>query len=145
MQESATAADGQATILGHIVSVAVNPFIFDKLPIDTHRDFKPISLLAKVPSLYVVNASLPVTNRKEFVALARAKPGQPNYGSAGNGSAGPLAFERLKMADDIFVLQVPYRGTGPQLTDVPTVAESSYPGFEMTPWYGLNTPVTCSK
>lgn len=116
MQKCALATDGYTIILGHIGTFAVNPFVFDKLPIDTNRDFKPISLLAKVPSLYVVSANLPVKNLKEFVALAKSKPGQLNYGSAGNGSAGHLAFEYLKIAADIFVLHVPYRGTGPQLT-----------------------------
>ncbi len=181
MQECAASTDGHTLILGHIGTFAVNPFIFDKLPFDTNRDFKAISLLAKVPSLYVVNADVPAKNLKEFIALARAKPGRLNYGSAGNGSAGHLAFEYLKMVSDIFVLHVPYRGTGPQLTDllagrldaasvgapailahiksgrlrciatgtkerlpqlpdVPTVAESGYPGFEMTQWYGLNAP-----
>ena len=181
MQECAASTDGHTLILGHIGTFAVNPFIFDKLPFDTNKDFKPISLLAKVPSLYVVNANLPVKNLREFIALAKAKPGQLNYGSAGNGSAGHLAFEYLKMVSDIFVLHVPYRGTGPQLTDllsgrldaasvgapailahiksgklrciatgtkerlpqlpdVPTVAESGYPGFEITQWYGLNAP-----
>ena len=181
MQECAASTDGHTLILGHIGTFAVNPFIFDKLPFDTNRDFKPISLLAKVPSLYVVNSNVPAKNLKEFIALAKSKPGQLNYGSAGNGSAGHLAFEYLKMASGIFVLHVPYRGTGPQLTDllagrldaasvgapailahiksgklrciatgtkerlpqlpdVPTVAESGYPGFEMTQWYGLNAP-----
>ena len=55
---------------------------------------------------------------KEFIALAKSKPGQLNYGSAGNGSAGHLAFEYLKMASNTFVVHVPYRGTGPQLTDL---------------------------
>ena len=181
MQECAQSTDGHTLILGHIGTFAVNPFIYDKLPFDTNKDFKPISLLAKVPSLYVINASLPAKNLKEFIALAKAKPGSLNYGSAGNGSAGHLAFEYLKMISDTFVLHVPYRGTGPQLTDllagrldaaavgapailahvksgklraiatgtkerlallpdVPTVAESGYPGFEMTQWYGLNAP-----
>ena len=71
-----------------------------------------------MPSLYVVHPDVPAKNLKEFVALAKAKPGQLNYGSAGNGSAGHLAFEYLKMATGIFVLHVPYRGTGPQLTDL---------------------------
>ncbi|MGH6639054.1 MAG: Bug family tripartite tricarboxylate transporter substrate binding protein [Polaromonas sp.] len=183
MQECAASTDGHTMILGHVGTMAVNPFMYDKLPFDTEKDFKPISLLAKVPSLYVVNADLPVKNLKEFIALAKAKPGQLNYGSAGNGSAGHLAFEYLKMATGIFVLHVPYRGTGPQLTDllagrldaasvgapailahiksgklrciatgtkerlpqlpeVPTVAESGYPGFEMTQWYGLNAPAS---
>ena len=181
MQECASSTDGHTLVLGHIGTMAVNPFIFDKLPFDTNRDFRPVSLLAKVPSLYVVNSNVPARNLKEFIALAKSKPGQLNYGSAGNGSAGHLAFEYLKMVSGIFVLHVPYRGTGPQLTDllagrldaasvgapailahiksgklrciatgtrerlpqlpeVPTVAESGYPGFEMTQWYGLNAP-----
>ncbi len=118
MAEVARADDQHTVILGHIGTLAVNPFIFDKLPYDPIKDFRPISLLAKVPSLYVVHPDLPAKNLKEFVALAKAKPGQLNYGSAGNGSAGHLAFEYLKMATDIFVVHVPYRGTGPQLTDL---------------------------
>ncbi len=118
MGEVARAEDQHTLILGHIGTLAVNPFIFDKLPYDPVKDFKPISLLAKVPSLYVVHPDVPAKNLKEFVALCKAQPGQLNYGSAGNGSAGHLAFEYLKMATGIFILHVPYRGTGPQLTDL---------------------------
>ena len=118
MGEVARADDQHTVILGHIGTLAVNPYIFDKLPYDPNKDFKPISLLAKVPSLYVVRPDLPVNNLREFVALAKSKPGSLNYGSAGNGSAGHLAFEYLKAVADIFVLHVPYRGTGPQLTDL---------------------------
>jgi tripartite-type tricarboxylate transporter receptor subunit TctC len=118
MGEVARAEDQHTLILGHIGTLAVNPYIFDKLPYDPIQSFRPISLLAKVPSLYVVRPELPVKDLKEFVALARSKPGQLNYGSAGNGSAGHLAFEYLKMATGIFVVHVPYRGTGPQLTDL---------------------------
>jgi tripartite-type tricarboxylate transporter receptor subunit TctC len=118
MSEVARADDQHTLILGHIGTLAVNPYIFDKLPYDPVRDFKPISLLAKVPSLYVVHPDVPAKNLKEFVALCKSKPGQLNYGSAGNGSAGHLAFEYLKIATGIFILHVPYRGTGPQLTDL---------------------------
>ena len=118
MGEVARAEDQHTLILGHIGTLAVNPYIFDKLPYDPIQSFRPISLLAKVPSLYVVRPELPVKNLKEFIALARAEPGKLNYGSAGNGSAGHLAFEYLKMATNIFVVHVPYRGTGPQLTDL---------------------------
>ena len=118
MAEVARADDQHTLILGHIGTLAVNPFIFDKLPYDPIKDFKPVSLLAKVPSLYVVHPDVPAKDLKEFVALANAKPGQLNYGSAGNGSAGHLAFEYLKMATGIFILHVPYKGTGPQLTDL---------------------------
>ncbi len=118
MAEVAAATDQHTLVHGHIGTLAVNPFIFDKLPYDPDRDFKPVSLLAKVPSLYVVHPDVPAKNLKEFVAFARSKPGQLNYGSAGNGSAGHLAFEYLKIATGIFILHVPYRGTGPQLTDL---------------------------
>jgi tripartite-type tricarboxylate transporter receptor subunit TctC len=118
MSEVARADDQHTLILGHIGTLAVNPYIFDKLPYDPVKDFKPISLLAKVPSLYVVHPDVPAKNLKEFVALCKAKPGQLNYGSAGNGSAGHLAFEYLKVATGIFILHVPYRGTGPQLSDL---------------------------
>jgi tripartite-type tricarboxylate transporter receptor subunit TctC len=66
----------------------------------------------------VVHPDLPVKNLKEFVSYAKANPAKLNYGSAGNGSAGHLAFEYLKMVTDTFVLHVPYRGTGPMLTDL---------------------------
>jgi tripartite-type tricarboxylate transporter receptor subunit TctC len=118
MGEVARADDQHTVILGHIGTLAVNPFIFDKLPYDPATAFVPVSLLSKVPSLYVVRPDLPVKNLKEFIAMAKAQPGRLNYGSAGNGSAGHLAMEYLKSASDVFIVHVPYRGTGPQLTDL---------------------------
>ena len=118
MQEVARADDQHTLILGHVGTLAVNPYIFDKLPYDANKDFKPISLLAKVPSLYLVRPDLPVKDLKEFIAFAKKNPGKLNYGSAGNGSAGHLAMEYLKMVSDTFMVHVPYRGTGPQLTDL---------------------------
>ncbi len=118
MAEVARADDQHTVILGHIGTLAVNPFMFDKLPYDANRDFRPVSLLAKVPSLYVVHPGVPAKDLREFVALAKARPGAMNYGSAGNGSAGHLAMEYLKLAAGIAVTHVPYKGTGPQLTDL---------------------------
>ena len=118
MQEVANSTDGHTLILGHIGTLAVNPYIFPKLPYDADKDFVPLTLISKVPSLYVVHPDLPVKDLKEFVAYVKAKPGQLNYGSAGNGSAGHLAMEYLKMATGTFMLHVPYRGTGPMLTDL---------------------------
>ena len=118
MAEAARADDQHTLILGHIGTLAVNPYMYDKLPYDPNKDFKPVSLLAKVPSLYVVNANLPVKNLKEFIALVKSRPGTMNYGSAGNGSAGHLAMEYLKMTANIFITHIPYKGTGPQLTDL---------------------------
>ena len=119
MQEVAQSVpDGHTLILGHIGTLAVNPYIFDRLPYDPMRDFAPISLLAKVPSLYLVPATSPIRTLREFMDTARAQPGKLNYGSAGNGSAGHLAIEYLKAAARLFIVHVPYRGTGPQLTDL---------------------------
>ncbi len=98
MQEVAGSTDEHTIILGHIGTLAVNPYIFPKLPYDVGRDFAPITLVSKVPSLYVVHPDLPVRNIKELVAYAKARPGQVNYGSAGNGSAGHLAMEYLNRA-----------------------------------------------
>jgi tripartite-type tricarboxylate transporter receptor subunit TctC len=117
MTEVAQSTDQHTLILGHIGTLAVNPYIFDKLPYDP-KAFKPVTLLAKVPSLYLVHPDVPARDLKEFVALAKSKPGRLNYGSAGNGSAGHLAMEYLKAAANLFMVHVPYRGTGPQLTDL---------------------------
>ncbi len=125
MQEVARAEpDGYTLMLGHVGSLAMNPPMFannpamKKPPYDANKDFAPVSLIAVVPNMFVVNAALPAKDLKEFVALARAKPGGINYGSAGNGSAGHLAFEYLKMVSGIDVVHVPYKGTGPMLTDL---------------------------
>ena len=118
MQEVARSEDQHTVILGHIGTLAVNPYIFDKLPYDANKDFQPVSLLAKVPSLYVVHPDLPVKNLQDLVKMAKSKPGKLSYGSAGNGSAGHLAFEYLKMTSGIFMLHVPYKGTGPMMQDL---------------------------
>jgi tripartite-type tricarboxylate transporter receptor subunit TctC len=118
MQEVACADDQHTLILGHIGTLAVNPYIFAKLPYDPDKDFKPISLLAKVPSLYVTHPDVPVKNLKDFVAYVKSQPGKLSYGTAGNGSAGHLAFEYLKMMAGMFMLHIPYRGTGPMMTDL---------------------------
>jgi len=118
MQEVANSTDDHTLILGHIGTLAINPYIFPKLPYDANRDFVSITLVSKVPSLYVVHPDLPVKNLKDFIAYAKSQPGKLNYGSAGNGSAGHLAFEYLKLVSDTFVVHVPYRGTGPMLTDL---------------------------
>jgi tripartite-type tricarboxylate transporter receptor subunit TctC len=119
MQEVARAdPDGYTLIIGHIGTLAVNPFMFEKLPFDTNRDFVAVSLLAKVPNIFVVHADVPAKDLREFVALAKKQPGKLYYGSAGNGSAGHLAFEHLKLVAGIDVVHVPYKGTGPNLIDL---------------------------
>jgi tripartite-type tricarboxylate transporter receptor subunit TctC len=111
--------DGYTLILGHVGTLAVNPAMFAKLPYDPVKDFVPISMLAKVPSLLVVNAqSVTAKTVKEYVALAKSKPGAVNYGSAGNGSSGHLAMAYLNQSTSIDTQHVPYKGTGPMLTDL---------------------------
>ena len=119
MQEVARAdPDGYTMIIGHVGSLAMNPFMYEKLPYDVDRDFAPVSLLAIVPAIYVVHESVPAKNLKEFVALAKKDPGKINYGSAGNGSAGHLAMEYLKQATGMEIQHVPYKGTGPNVVDL---------------------------
>jgi tripartite-type tricarboxylate transporter receptor subunit TctC len=119
MEQVARAApDGYTLILGHIGTLAVNPAMFPKLPYDAIKDFAPVSLIAAVPNIVTVNPAVPAKNLKEFLELARAKPGSINYGSAGNGSAGHLAMEHLKRIAKVDMVHVPYKGTGPMLTDL---------------------------
>jgi len=119
MQEVARAApDGYTLIIGHVGSLAMNPYMYEHLPYDVDKDFAAVSLLAIVPNIFVVYHEVPAKNLREFVALAKAKPGQINYGSAGNGSAGHLAMEYLKQVTGIELQHVPYKGTGPNITDL---------------------------
>lgn len=119
MQEVARApADGHTLILGHVGSLAVNPYIFANTGYDVNRDFAPVTLLAKVPSLFVIHPDVPAKNFREFVAYVKQNPGRLNYGSAGNASAGHLAMEYLKLTTGLFMTHIPYRGTGPALTDL---------------------------
>ncbi len=119
MQEVAKSApDGYTMILGHVGSMAVNSYIFTNTGYDLNKDFVPVTLLAKVPNLFVVHPDLPVENLKELVAYAKNNPGKLNYGSAGNASAGHLAMEYLKLTTGMEITHIPYKGTGPALTDL---------------------------
>jgi len=110
--------DGYSLIIGHVGSLAMTPFMSENLGYDVNRDFVPVSLLAKVPNIFVVHSSVPAQDLREFVALAKKEPGKLNYGSAGNGSAGHLAMEYLKLVAGIDLQHVPYKGTGPNLVDL---------------------------
>jgi tripartite-type tricarboxylate transporter receptor subunit TctC len=112
-------ADGYTIILGHVGTLAVNPYAMKNHPYDVGKDFVPVAMLARVPNVFVVNAeNVKAKDLKEFVAMAKASPGKLNYGSAGNGSSGHLATEYLKMVSGIDVQHVPYKGTGPMLQDL---------------------------
>jgi len=110
--------DGYTLLITHIGSLALNPFLYSNLPFDVDRDFAHVSLLAKVPNIFVVHESVPAKDLREFVALAKKEPGKLYYGSAGNGSAGHLAMEYLKLMAGIQIQHVPYKGTGPNLIDL---------------------------
>jgi tripartite-type tricarboxylate transporter receptor subunit TctC len=110
--------DGYTLIIGHVGSLAMTPFIEKDLGYDVMKDFAPVSLLAKVPNIFVVHSSVPAKDLREFVALAKKEPGKLYYGSAGNGSAGHLAMEYLKLVAGIELQHVPYKGTGPNLIDL---------------------------
>jgi len=119
MLEAARAEpDGHTLIIGHIGSLAVNPYMYERLPYDVDKDFAAVSLLAIVPAIFVVYHEVPAKDLRELVALAKSKPGELFYGSAGNGSAGHLAMEYLKQTAGIDLKHVPYKGTGPNVTDL---------------------------
>src|SRR5256714_3068838 len=99
--------DGYTLIVGHVGSLAMTPFMEKNLGYDVNRDLAPVSLLAKVPNIFVVHESVPAKNLREFVALAKREPGKLNYGSAGHGTAGHLAREYLKLASGIEPQQLP--------------------------------------
>ena len=117
-EAKAAAPDGYTIIVTHVGTLAVNPYMLKNQPYDVNKDFTPITLLAKVPNIFVINPEVPAQNFKEFVAHVKKNPGRLNYGSAGNASAGHLAMEYLKMVTGMFITHIPYRGTGPQLTDL---------------------------
>lgn len=134
MQEAARAApDGYTIILGHVGTLAVNPVMMQKLPYDVQKDFSPVTLLATVPMVFAVGPKSDANTMLQFIAQAKASPGKLTYGSAGNGSAGHLAFEMLKLAAGIDVMHVPYKGTGAQMTDLLAgnidAASAGLPGF----------------
>jgi tripartite-type tricarboxylate transporter receptor subunit TctC len=119
MQEAAHAApDGHTIILGHVGTLAVNPYMLANQPYDVNKDFIPVTLLAKVPNVFVIHPDVPAKNFKEFVAYVKANPGKLSYGSAGNGSSNHLAGELFKIMSGAPITHIPYRGTGPQLTDL---------------------------
>ena len=113
-----SAPDGYTLVLGHIGTFGSGPSLYSKLPFDPIRDFAPISLVGGVSNLAVVHPSLPVRSIKELIAFARARPGQLNYGSAGIGSASHLQVEFFKLLTKTDIVQVPYKGTGPMVTEL---------------------------
>jgi tripartite-type tricarboxylate transporter receptor subunit TctC len=111
-------ADGYTIVLGSPGSLTINPNL-QKVPYDPLRDFAPITLATISPFVLVVNpSSTPVNSVKELIALAKAKPGQLNYGSAGTGSVSHFSSEQFKSLAGINVTQIPFKGAGPAVTDL---------------------------
>jgi tripartite-type tricarboxylate transporter receptor subunit TctC len=112
------APDGYTIMLGTSTPFAITATLNKSLPYDPAKDFAPIALVSNAPFLLLVHPSQPVHSVADLIALAKAKPGQLSYGSAGPGSPQNLSFELLKTLTGINIVHVPYRGDGPALTDL---------------------------
>ena len=113
-----SASDGYTLLMGHIGTLSVNPSLYPNLPYDPVKSFAPVAWVARVPNVLVIHPSVKANNVRELVALAKARPGQLNYGSGGNGSAANLATEYFKLQTGTSLLHIPYRGTAPAVTDL---------------------------
>ena len=109
--------DGLTLVMGAVATHAINPWLFAKLPYDPIRDFTPITRVAQVPNVLVMNAEtakrLGINQLSDLVAHAKQNPGKLNYGSGGNGSAGHLAGEMFKSQAGLFMVHIPYAGGNP--------------------------------
>ena len=114
---AARAAPDGYTILIANNNHASNPGIYRKLPYDTMADFAPVSLIALTPFILIVHPSLPVKSVRDLVALAKAKPGQINYASPGNGTAAHLAVELFRLNAGIDIVHIPYKGVSGAVID----------------------------
>jgi tripartite-type tricarboxylate transporter receptor subunit TctC len=175
-------ADGYTLLLGTVSTHSVAPSVYAKMPYDPLKDFEPLTLIASVPNLVVVNpAKVKAGTLREFAQAAKAQPQGYSFGSSGKGSSNHLATESLMATLGSAAVHVPYKGSGPALLDtmagnvdfmldvvmtstqyvkngqlkalavtsrqriallpdVPTVAESGYPGFEAIGWFALFAP-----
>ena len=111
------APDGHTLVMGAVATHAINPWLFARLPYDPVKDFSPITLVAQVPNVLVMNATtaqqLGIHTLRELVGFAKKNPGRLNYGSGGNGSAGHLAGEMFKAQAGVFMVHIPYAGGSP--------------------------------
>lgn len=175
------APDGYTVLMGSVASHAIAPAVYPKLPYDPLKDFVPVAAVGSMPHILVVHPSLGVNSLRELIALARAKPNEINFASAGNGSLSHLSIELIKLMAGVQMQHVPYKGSGPAsadvasghvkvlfeslaggvglaragtvrplgvsspkrspaMPDVPTLAESGLPGFEVLNWFGMFAP-----
>ena len=112
------APDGYTLVMGSTGTLAINPFLYSKLPYDPIKDFEPIAMISASPMALFVPASSPLHSLKELIAYAQARPGKVTYGSAGSGTTGHISMELLKKEAGIDMLHVPYKGSPPMITDL---------------------------
>ena len=110
--------DGYTLIMGHVNSHAIAPNLFAKLPYDPIKDFAAVAYVGYVPNVLAVHPSINAKSVKELVALLKAKPGQLNYASSGNGSTQHLAGELFKQLTGTNIVHVPYKGSGDAIKDL---------------------------
>jgi tripartite-type tricarboxylate transporter receptor subunit TctC len=112
-----SAPDGSTIVMGAVATHAINPWLYTRMPYDALRDFTPLTGVAQVPNVLVMNpqtaARLKIASVADLVAYAKANPGKLNYGSGGNGSAGHLAGEMFKAQAGVFMVHIPYAGGNP--------------------------------
>jgi tripartite-type tricarboxylate transporter receptor subunit TctC len=113
-----SAPDGHTLVLASVGTHAINASLYKKMPYDPLKDFTPVALFATVPTVLVVNPNVKVDSARELIALAKARPGQLNYASAGIGTTQHLAGEMLKESAGVEVVHVPYKGGGQAVADL---------------------------
>jgi tripartite-type tricarboxylate transporter receptor subunit TctC len=112
-----SAPDGYTIFLGNIGTIAINPAVFTSLAIDPQKDFAPVTLVAETPSILVAHPDVGVNTAGDLVKLAKARPGELNYGSPGSSTLNRLEMERFMRANNIRIVHVPYKGgAGPAVT-----------------------------
>ena len=111
-------ADGHTIMLANTGVMVINPALYSKLPYATLKDFVPVARTAMQPLALLVNPNVPAKNLQEFMAYAKTRPGQVNFGSAGNGGISHLVPEMFKSATGLFMVHIPYRGSAPAFTDL---------------------------
>jgi tripartite-type tricarboxylate transporter receptor subunit TctC len=109
--------DGYTLLLVAVATYTINANLYPKLPYDARRELTPVSILAGAPYILTVHPSLPVKSLKELLALAKVRPRDLNYGSGGTGTGPQMAMELLKLKTGMSIVHVPYKGTGPALTE----------------------------
>jgi tripartite-type tricarboxylate transporter receptor subunit TctC len=115
---AARAGNDGYTLLFTSLPHVINPPLYGKVGYDPVRDFQPVTLLVNVPLLMAVGTAFPAKSVKDVIALAKASPGKLNYGSGGNGSTSHLAMEMFKSMAGVDIQHIPYKGTGPAITDL---------------------------